>query len=143
MHSMPALAAWRSGEAGEMRLRALELALGARPLVEELGHVGGQVLDHRQVGQRRDLELTGSFDHLGHVRAAGPARLAVDRHRAGTAHAHAAREAVAERGFQVALDVGDDVEHRLAALAGHVVGTEAALRLAAPDLHLENFAHAL
>jgi len=38
----------------------------------------------------------------------------------------------------VALDVGDDVEHRLAALPGHLVVAEAALRLAAPDLHLEH-----
>src|SRR5688572_3232412 len=48
---------------------------------------------------------------------AGPARHAVDAHRARAAHADAAGVAVGERRVEVALDVGDYVQHRLARLA--------------------------
>src|SRR6478672_10644594 len=48
------------------------------------------------------------------MRAAGPARHAVDRHRARAAHADAAGVAIGKRRIELALDVGDDIEHRLA-----------------------------
>ena len=53
----------RSGEAGSTRAKSswrvavpLNRTSGTRPLVEEFAHVGDEVLDHRQVGERRDLE---------------------------------------------------------------------------------------
>ena len=63
MHSIPASTSRRSGEAGATRAksslrvrRALEPAARLRPFVEEPRHVGDEVLHHRQIGERRDLE---------------------------------------------------------------------------------------
>ena len=67
------------------------------------------------------------------MRAAGPARHAVDGHRARPAHPDAAREPVSERRIELALDVGDHVQHRLALLARHLVFAETAGLSAAPD----------
>jgi hypothetical protein len=115
---------------------ALELSLGTRPLVEEIAHVGREVLDHGEVGQRRDLEGIAG-DDLGNVRATGPARHAVDGHRAGAAHADAARVAITEGWLEVALNVHDHVEHGLALLAPDVVSRELALLFAPPNPDFE------
>src|SRR5688572_20935421 len=66
-----------------------------------------------------------------------PLRLAVHGHRAGTAHADAAGEAVGERGIQHALDVGDDIEHGLARMARHFESLEGSFSAAAPDLDFQ------
>ncbi len=63
------------------RACALELPLGAGPLVEELAHVRDQVADHGQVFQRAYLQLVVARDVVD-VRSASPAWHAVDRHRA-------------------------------------------------------------
>ena len=113
-----------------------EHALGLLPLLEEGGHVAGEVLDDGQVGERPDLE-PAVLHHLRDVRAAGPARAAVDRHGAAAAHADAAGEAVGERGVGVALHPGDDVEHGLVLAQRHRVGPIAAVGLAAPERDLD------
>src|SRR5581483_4387579 len=108
-----------------------ERALGLLPLLEERLHVAGQVLDDGQVGERADLE-PAAFHHLGGVRAAGPARAAVDRHGARPAHADPAGEAVGERGVGVALHPRHHVEHRLALPQRHPVALIASVALPAP-----------
>ena len=75
-------------------------------------HVGDEVAHHRQVARAARFPARRRARRL-HVGAAGPARLAVDRHRAGAAHADAAGEAIGERRIDPALDVRDDVEHGL------------------------------
>ena len=57
--------------------------------------------------------------HLRDMRAAGPARAAVDGHGAGAAHADAAGEAVGQRRVEMALHPGDDVEHGLVLAPRH------------------------
>ena len=85
------------------------------------GHVAGEVLDDRQVGERADLDAA-VLDHLRDVRAAGPARAAVDRHGAAAAHADPAGEAVGERRVGVALHPGHHVEHGLVLAQRHGEG---------------------
>jgi hypothetical protein len=98
------------------------------------------VLDDGEVGQGRQFEFA-VVGHLGHVRAAGPACLAVDGHGAGAAHADAAGVAVRKVGVDVALDMGHHVQHGLAFETGHVVGDEIAFFLAAPDFNLQIGCH--
>src|SRR5688500_3974282 len=98
-----------------LRLPPAKLALRARPLAEELAHVDHQVADHRQVAQGPNLALFALYD-LVYVRAAGPARHVVHHHRARAAHAHAAGIAIRERRIEHSLDVGDDIQHRLAGM---------------------------
>src|SRR5262245_4028086 len=116
----------------------LELALGARPLVEKLAHVGDQIPDHRQVSQglySQPIVVRNLVD----VGPAGPARHAIHGHGARTAHADPAGIAVGERRIQRALDVGYDVEDGLARLAGNVELAEAAVRCAFPDPDLQPY----
>ena len=70
MHSMAASAATRGALAGEiLSMGSARVLLGANtplaplPLLEERGHVAGEILDHRQIGERPDLELA-VLDHL-------------------------------------------------------------------------------
>ena len=79
--------------------------------------------------------------HLRGVRAAGPARAAVDGHGAAAAHADAAGEAVGQRGIGVALHPGDDVEHGLVVALRHGVDLVAAVGLAAPERNLDGAVH--
>src|SRR5690349_16263136 len=72
---------------------ATEAPLGARPLVEKLAHVGDEITNDRQMRERADFDAI-AVDDLRDVRAAGPARHAVDRHRAGAAHADPACESI-------------------------------------------------
>ena len=65
---------------------------------------------------------------LRDVRAAGPARPAVDGHGAAAAHADAAGEAIGERGIGVALHPRHDVEHGLVVAQRHAIGLIAAVR---------------
>ena len=60
-------------------LRWRKDGFGLVPFLEERLHVGGEVLDHRQILERTDFKLAAAGD-LGDMGAAGPARLAVDRH---------------------------------------------------------------
>ena len=84
------------------------------------GNAGsGQVADDGEVAQGRDLDGVVAHDFV-HMRAAGPARRAVDGHRAGAAHADAAGKAVGERRIERALDVGDHIQHGLAGMARDV-----------------------
>src|SRR5207253_2484886 len=116
--------------------RRLELAARARPFVEELAHVGDEVSHDREIRERRDLEAAAA-GHLVHVRAAGPARRAVHHHGARAAHAHAAGEAIRERRVEMALDIGDDVEHRLALLPRNFEFLEPTVLVASPDGHTQ------
>src|SRR5258708_4544380 len=121
---------------------ALEMAAGALPLVEEGAHVSDQIADHRQVAQRPDGQLI-FLDNLVDMGAAGPARHAAHRHPPRSPHAHAARVAVSERRIEMALDVGDDVQHRLARKPRHLEGLEAAVSAAAPDRDLQALSYSL
>src|SRR5262249_41907253 len=97
----------------------VERPLSAGPLFEELAHVGHEVPDDGKVSQRRYGERV-FFKDLVDVGPAGPARHAVHGHGAGAAHADAAGEAVGERWVQLALDVGDYIQHGLAGMARNV-----------------------
>ena len=63
MHSMPASAALRSALAGgttaksSRRIARLEMAPGVAPFVEERRHLDREVLHHREIAQRLELEL--------------------------------------------------------------------------------------
>ena len=105
------------------------------PLAEELAHVGGEILDHRHVLERRDGELAALGD-LGDVGAAGPARAAVHGHGAGAAHADAAGEAVGQGRVEMPLHISDDVEHRLTLARRHGIIDIAAVAAAAPQRDL-------
>src|SRR5439155_1463840 len=113
-----------------------EAAFCTRPLVEEPAHVGDQIADHRQVAQRTDHQFIFPRDFV-YVGPAGPARHAIHAHRARATHADAAGEAVGERRIEVALDVGDDVEHGLAGVTRHLERLEGALRASPPDFNGE------
>src|SRR5687768_2533897 len=123
---------------GEIVLPGLspaELAFRARPLVEELAHVGHQVADHGKISQRADLQVPA---HLVDMRPAGPARYPVHRHRARAAHADPAGVAVREGGIEMTLDVGDDIEHGLARMARNVERLERTRGAAAPDRNFKS-----
>ena len=97
-----------------------ETAFGALPFGEEFRHIAHQIFDDRQVSQRRQFELLSARD-VFHISAASPARPAIDHHRAGAAHANAAGKAVTQARFNIALNPGYHVEHRLAWLLRHPV----------------------
>ncbi len=105
--------------------------LGVLPLLEEGLHVGGQILDHRQVLERANFEPATAGD-LGHMGPAGPARPAVHGHGAGAAHADPACEAIRQCRVDVALHERDHVEHGLTFPPRHGVGLVTALLSATP-----------
>ena len=117
--------------------------LGLHPFLEERVHVRRQILDHRQVAERRNPDhavVEDAFD----MGAAGPARLVIDHHGAGPAHANAARKAVGQRRVGLLLDPGDDVEDGLAWLFRHgkaFIG--AAVGIATPDGHRDGVVRVL
>src|SRR5262245_42086687 len=123
------------------RLAWAEHALGGLPLLEELAHIARQILDHRQVRERPDLDLA-FLDHLGGVRAAGPAWPAVDGHGAGPAHADAAGEAIAEGRVGMTLHPGHHIEHGLVGALRHAENLVAAVLAAAPERDLDGSCHA-
>ena len=106
--------------------RARNSPCASLPLVEEVGHLDREVLDHAHVAQRFELQLARPRDHLADAGAAGPARPAVHHHGAGAAHADAAGEAIGQRGVVLALDLGDHVEHGLVLAPRHGEGLECA-----------------
>ena len=75
--------------------------------------------------ERRDLQPAAA-NRGRDVRATGPARAAVDRHRARAAHPDPAGEPVGVCRIDAPLDVGDDVEDGLRREPRHVVRNEAA-----------------
>jgi hypothetical protein len=103
------------GEFVASRAITAEATLCARPLVEKRTHIGDQITDDRQMRERTDLHAI-AIDSVRDVRSASPSRNAVHRHRARPAHPHTARESIRERRIEAALDVGDDVEDRLASM---------------------------
>lgn len=117
-------------------LRRREHALGRLPFFEERLHVGDEVFDDREVRERADLPAAAAR-HLGHVGAAGPARLPVHRHGAGAAHSDAAGKTVRQGGVDVALDVSHDGDHGLALAPGHAIGLVASVAAAAPERDLQ------
>ena len=121
-------------------LARLEAAARAGPFVEEGGHVCGQVADDRQVGQRPQFQHA-VLRHAADMGPAGPARAAIHGHRAGPAHADAAGEAIGKARLDLALDVGDDVEHRLVGMGGHPEGLQRAVLAPPPDLHRQHACH--
>ena len=102
------------------------LALGDRLLVDEPRrdaldllpvdrvHVDDQVLDHRHVAHRLDLDhaVAGAAGAGVEVRVAGEAGLAVDPHAARAADRRAARAAHADRAVVARLGLQDALEHR-------------------------------
>ena len=131
---MPASTRLRSFDSGETlrEIASLRVVLpvkrprARRPLVEELAHVGDQILDHRQVAQAARFRPCCHRPPCRHMGAAGPARHAVDRHRAGTADTDAAGKTIGQRRIAFALHVSDHIEHGLAFLPRHFEFLEAA-----------------
>src|SRR6266516_5087696 len=76
-------------------LRWRERAPCLLPFLEERPHVGSEILDHRQILERPDLE-PAAFGDPRHMGATGPARPSVDRHGAGAAHSDPTRETIRE-----------------------------------------------
>ena len=70
-------------------------------LLPERRHIHNQVLDHRQVTERRDCDLPVPFKFFAEGGAAGQFLAAVDRHRAGATNCRAA--GIAKRQTPVAL----------------------------------------
>jgi hypothetical protein len=79
----------------------------------ELGQVRHEILDHRHVRQRIDLD--GAVDLVGPL-GAGERVGAVDIHRAGPANAFAAGAAQRQRRVDLVLDVQKTVEHHRPAI---------------------------
>ena len=99
---------------------------GACPLLKELPHVDDQVLDPRHVAQGLDDDHAGFLD-AAHMRAARPARRAVDGHRTGSAHANAAGVAVREAGLLRSLDFRHHIQDGLVVTPRDQVGGELAV----------------
>ena len=117
----------------------MEDPLRPPPLVEELRHVTGEVLDHRQVAQRCDGQGM-AFSNLSNVCAASPPRLSVDHHCAGTAHADPASETVGQLRLEIVLDPSDDIENGLALLGRYGVRTIPPARsIALPNGDVQGF----
>ena len=72
------------------------------------------------------------------MRAAGPARLTVDHHRARTAHPDTASKAITESWICLLLNPRDDIEDRLAFVPRDVEGLiSPAARVSPPDRNVE------
>ena len=103
----------------------------------EVGEIGHQILDDRQVGERVDLHALPAFvDGAG----AGERVRAVDVHRAGTADSLPARATEGQRGVCLVLDLDEGVEnHRSAGVEIHFVGVESRVRpeIRVVAVHLE------
>ena len=89
------------------------------PLVEKWIHVDGQILDDRQVSQRRDFNAV-AIQNLPDVGPAGPARHAVHHHGAGSAHPHATGKTVTQRRIRVLLHPRYNIQDRLVFIGRHV-----------------------
>ena len=143
MHSIAISAARRSRESGGTTANSADGASPgskypfASPFVEEHCHLDREVFDDWQVAQRLELQPLASAPHVDDARAAGPARNAVDDHRAGAAHADAAGKAIGETRILRALDFGDRVEDRLALAQRQRKRFEMAVAIAAPDVEFE------
>src|ERR1043165_8500166 len=98
MHSMPASAAWRAAESGATRAKSSALVLAPSKWPPARSHLS----------KKLRMSVTRP-------------RHAVHRHRARAAHADAARIAICQCWIQLPLDMRDDIEHRLARKARHVV----------------------
>ena len=70
-----------------------ERAFRLLPFLKERLHVGGEILDHRQILERTDFKPAASGD-FGDMRAAGPTRFAVHGHRARAADPDAAGKTI-------------------------------------------------
>ena len=73
------------------------------------------------------------------MRPAGPTRAAIHGHRARTAHANAAGEAIGQAWVQLSLDMRDDVKHGLIIARRHIIARETARFFPPPDTDLELF----
>ena len=101
------------------RERAVMHALCGNPFVEKRVHIDRKILDNRQVAQRPDSDRI-AVQHLRDMGAAGPARHAIDHHRAASAHAHAAGKPIAQRRIRVLLHPGDNIENGLIVIGRHL-----------------------
>lgn len=86
--------------------------------------------------ERSDFQRAGRC-YGRNVRAAGPAGNAVHLHGAGTADTHTAGESVGQGRIQMALNVGNHVQHRLAFPAGNLEVLECAFLSSPPDRDFE------
>src|SRR5471030_3190389 len=112
---LQALARRRLGGRLQPRLDLGELGVGH-------GEVGYQILHHRHVRQRVDLDVAL---HVGNIFRAGQRIGAVDIHRTRAAHAFAARATEGERTVDLVLDLDQRVEdHRAGGVHVDFVGVE-------------------
>ena len=94
----------------------LQPGLSALELVEELGHVDDQVLDHALVPLRADADRVAAFGGGIDLGLAGEHRLTVDLHGAGAADRMAAGHAEGEGAVLLPLDGIEGIEHGLTRL---------------------------
>ncbi len=121
------------------RVLRLKKPLCALPFIEKRRQIRGQIADHRQIGQGAQFQRAIRVDHLAHMRPAGPARAAIHRHGARTAHTNAAGETVGKTWVDFALNMGDDIQDGLIIACGYIIAREAARFLTPPDTDLKLF----
>ena len=93
------------------RGNGLQPGLDRGVLGVEVGQVRHQILDHRHVRQRIDLDLAG---HVADGLGAGQSVGAVDVHRAGAAHAFAAGAPEGQGRVHFVLDLEQGIQHHRA-----------------------------
>ena len=82
------------------------------PFIKKRIHIHGKVLDHRQITQRFDCQLI-VLEHLFDMGPTGPARNAIDHHRAGTTHADTAGITIGQGRITILLNPGDHIKDSL------------------------------
>src|SRR5262245_3342138 len=111
-------AGWDAFDCVDARQSRREHTLGGLPLFEERLQVAGEILDNWQIGEGSNLELT-VLNHLGGMRAAGPARPAVDRHGTASAHADPTGKTISKCGIGVEQRTGHHDENSLVVEVRH------------------------
>ena len=117
----------------------LKRRAGSLPRIDKWRQITDQILDFRQIAKRfnrQGVVLNDVFD----MRATGPSWFSIYGHRAGAAHSDAAGEPVSQRGFEAALDFGDDIEHGLVFAGFDLIVDQTTCFMTSPDFYLENLA---
>ena len=81
-------------------------------LLPERRHIHDQILDDRQVSERRDGEVAVPFQFFAEGGAAGQLLTAVDLHGARAANRRAAGIAQRQTAVELVLDANQRIEHR-------------------------------
>ena len=115
-----------------MRCGSHESAAGLFPFLKKLLHIHDQVLDARHIAQGLDHDHAVFFN-AADMRSTCPARLAIDRHRTGTANANAASKAIGQSRLLRSLHFRDDIQNRLIFSPGNDVDRERSVACATGD----------